>query len=86
MVTRFKLWFTLRECLFRGVKLPKNADLDKYVYSGYFIGFDSRWEFSDCSVGKNIIIFVVHTILYMHFDNEKKRHLNSWYTSNTRIT
>ena len=28
------------------VKLTKNADLDKYVYPGYGIGFDLRSEFS----------------------------------------
>ena len=26
--------FTLKDCLFGGVELAKNADLDKYVYSG----------------------------------------------------
>ena len=41
------------------VRLTKNADLDKYKYSGYVIGFDSRSDFSftDGSMGKNIIIF-----------------------------
>ena len=50
--------FTLKDCLFGGVKLTKNADLDKYIYSGYGIGFDSRSEFSlpDGGVGKNVII------------------------------
>ena len=37
--------FTLVNCLFGSVKLTKNADLDKYKYSGYSIGFDSRSEF-----------------------------------------
>ena len=51
--------FTLGNCLFGPVKLTKNADLDKYKYSGYGIGFDSRSEFSlpDCAMGKNVIIF-----------------------------
>ena len=31
--------FTLKYCLF--VNLTKNADADKYLYSGYNIGFDS---------------------------------------------
>ena len=31
--------------LFGGVKLAKNADPDKYVYTGYGIGFYSRSEF-----------------------------------------
>ena len=36
--------FTLGNCLIGSVKLSKNADLDKYKYSGYGIGFDSRSE------------------------------------------
>ena len=32
-------------CLFGGVKFTKNADLYKYAYSGYGIGFDSWSEF-----------------------------------------
>ena len=40
-------------CLFGGVKLDKNTDLDKYVYSDYGIGFDSYSEFSfpESSIG-----------------------------------
>ena len=34
--------FTLNNCLSRPAKLTKNAYLDKYKYSGYDIGFDSR--------------------------------------------
>ena len=39
---------TLENCLFGAVTLTKNADIDKYGYSGYGIGFDrkffiSRW-------------------------------------------
>ena len=51
--------FTLKECLYGTVKLTKNADPDKYKYSGYGIGFDSRSKFSllDGSMGKNVIIF-----------------------------
>ena len=29
--------FTLKGCLFGGVKLAKNADPDKYVYTGYCV-------------------------------------------------
>ena len=32
-------------CLFGSVKLTKHADLDKYEYTGYGIGFDSPSEF-----------------------------------------
>ena len=40
--------FTLKDCLFGGVKLAKNTNPDKYVYSSYGIEFDSRSEFSLC--------------------------------------
>ena len=36
---------TLENCLFRAAKLTKNADIDKYGYSGYGIGFDRRGIF-----------------------------------------
>ena len=37
---------TLKKCLFGAVTLAKNADIDKYGYSGYGIGFDKRSSFS----------------------------------------
>ena len=37
--------FTLKDCLFGSVKITKNADSDKYSYSRYEIGFDSRSHF-----------------------------------------
>ena len=37
---------TLENCLFGSVKLTKNADMDKYGYSGYGIGFDRETSFS----------------------------------------
>ena len=48
----------LQNCLFGAVKLAKNADIDKYKYSGYGIGFDSRESFSHPSggYGRNVII------------------------------
>ena len=51
--------FTLNNCLFGPVKLTKSADLDKYKYSGYGIGFDSCSEFlfTDGSVGLNVIFW-----------------------------
>ena len=57
----FNTYFPLNNCLFGSVKLAKNAEPDKYVYSVYGIGFDSRSEFSliDGSLGKNVIIFGV---------------------------
>ena len=37
---------TLKNCLFGAVTLTKNADIEKYGYSGYGIGFDRRSSFS----------------------------------------
>ena len=37
---------TLRNCLFDTATLTKNADIDKYEYSGYGIGFDRKSSFS----------------------------------------
>ena len=34
--------FALENCLFGALKLTKNTDIDKYKYSGYGTGFDSR--------------------------------------------
>ena len=47
-------YFTLGNCLFRSVKLTKNADLDIYNYRGYVREFNSRSEFSlpDGTMGK----------------------------------
>ena len=36
---------TLTNALFGAVKLAKNADIDKYKYSGYGIGFDGKGFF-----------------------------------------
>ena len=33
---------SLKNCLSGVVTLPKNADIEKYVYSGYGIGFHKR--------------------------------------------
>ena len=66
--------FTLMGCLFGGVKLAKNADTDKYVYSVYYIGFDSRSLFSlpNFDWGKNAIIVEVDMSSSAHINNKKK--------------
>ena len=38
--------FTLKDCIYGGFKLARNADPDKCKYTDYGIGFDSRSEFS----------------------------------------
>ena len=64
---------TLENCLFGSVKLTKNADIDKYRYSGYGIGFDSETSFSfDKVTGKNVIIFRVDMSSSSKINNRKR--------------
>ena len=64
---------TLGNCLFGSVKLAKNADIDKYGYSGYGIGFDRETSFSfGNETGKNVIIFEVDMSSSSKIDNRKK--------------
>ena len=65
---------TLRNSVFCAVKLTKNANIDKYWYSGYGIGFDRKGSFSfpDCRFGQNVIIFGVDMSSSVHIDNKKK--------------
>ena len=66
--------FTLKDCLFGNVKLTKNADPNKYSYSGYGIGFDSRSIFSVLNFdwGKSAIIFGVDMSSSVHAINKYK--------------
>ena len=52
--------FTSKDCLFGAVKLNKNADPDKSLYSGWRIGFDSRVPFliSNFNWDKLLLILV----------------------------
>ena len=54
--------------------MTKNADIDKYGYSGYGIGFDrkSRFSFPGGGMGQNVIIFGADTSSSAHVDNQKK--------------
>ena len=65
---------TLENCLFGAVTLTKNADIDKYGYSGYGIGFDRKGEFSFSGggYGQNVLIFGVDMSFSIHIDNKKK--------------
>ena len=65
---------TLKNCLVGAVTLTKNADIDKYRYSGYRIGFDKRSSFSfpGGGFGQNVIIFGVDMSSSAHIDNKKK--------------
>ena len=65
---------TLQNALSGAIKLTKNADIDKYGYSGYGIGFDRRSSFSfpGGGFGQNIIIFGVDMSSSTKIDNRKK--------------
>ena len=65
---------TIKNCLFGAVTLTKNADIEKYKYSGYGIGFDRRSSFSFPSggFGQNVIIFGADMSSSIHIDNKKK--------------
>ena len=66
--------FTLFNCLFGSIKLTKNADLDKYRYTGYGLGTDSCSEFlfTDGSYGKYVNIFGADMSSCVHVDNKGK--------------
>ena len=59
--------------MFGVVKLTKNADIDRYQYSGYGIGVDSksRFSFPGGGFGKNVI-FGSDKSSSVHIDNKKK--------------
>ena len=58
------------------MKLTKNDDLDKYKYSGYGTGLDSRSEFifffTDGSYGKKCHYFGADISSSVHVDNKGK--------------
>ena len=58
----------LKNCLFGATKVTKpgdTTDTDKYIYSGYGLGFDSKSQFTHPQGGmaRNIIIFGVIYVL-----------------------
>ena len=64
---------TLKNCLFGAVTLTKNADIDKYGYSGYGIGFDRRsFSFPGGGYGQNVVIFGADMNSSPHIDNKRK--------------
>ena len=78
---------TLKNCLFGALTLTKNADIEKYGYSGYGIGFDRRSSFSFPSggFGQNILIFGADMSSSAPINSKKKQHISSWSGTNTRI-
>ena len=63
---------TIKNSLFGAVTLTKNADIDKYKYSGYVIGFDrlSSFSFPDSGFGRNVITFGADMNSPPHVDNK----------------
>ena len=60
--------------MYSAVKLSKNADIDKYRYSGYGTGFNRKGSFlfPGGGFGQNVIIFGVDMSFSVHVDNNKK--------------
>ena len=65
---------TLKNCLFGAVTLTKNADIVKYGYSGYGIGFYRRSSFSfpGGGFGQTLLNFGADMSSSEHIDNKKK--------------
>ena len=65
---------TTKNCLFGAVTLSKNADIEKYKYSGYGIGFGRRssFSFTGGGFGQNVLIFGADMSTSIHIDNKKK--------------
>ena len=65
----------LKNCLFGPVTLTKNANIDKYGYSGYGTGFDRRESFSfpGGGYGQEVLIYGVDMSSTTHIDNNKKK-------------
>ena len=65
---------TIKNCLFGAVILTKNADIEKYKYSGYGIRFDRRssFPFPSGGFGQNALIFGADMSSSIHIDNKKK--------------
>ena len=68
--------FKIKNCLFGSTSVVKNSENEKYVYSGYWITFDSAgsWSF-DSAIARNVIIFGVDNSPSSHADNQKNNSL-----------
>ena len=64
----------IKHYLFGAVTFTKDADIEKYKYSGYGIRFDRRSSFSLPSggFGQNVLIFGADMSSSIHIDNKKK--------------
>ena len=71
---RWSQEFNLKDSLLGAVKLTKNANPDKYFYSGCGIGFDSRSliSFPNFDKGKNVIISGADMSSSVHANSKNK--------------
>ena len=65
---------TIKSCLFGADTLTKNADIEKYKYSGYGIGFDRRssFSFTGGGYGQNVLTFGADVSSSVHTNNKRK--------------
>ena len=70
IVTRLQYRISFTKWFVWTVKLTKNADPDKYSYSGYGIGFNTCLFFSapNFDLSKNVIIIGVDNSSSVHID------------------
>ena len=62
----------MKNCLFGAVTSTKDADIKKYKYSGYGIGFDrsSSFSFTGGGFGQNVLIFGADMSNSIHINNK----------------
>ena len=65
---------TLGNCLSGAVSLTKNADINRFKYSGYEIGFDrlGSFSYSGIALSQNVIVFGVYMSSLTKIDTRKK--------------
>ena len=75
MVRRLKCWIYSKILFFGTAELTKNANPNKYSYSGYGIGFDSRSIFSipNFDWGKCVIFLKVDMRSSVDANNKNKK-------------
>lgn len=67
--------FTIGNCLFGTVKLAKNADVDKYGYSGSCIGFDACPSFllsNKKEMTEKMLLFLMYMTVHLSMLITKK--------------
>ena len=79
-------YLNLENSSFSAVKVVKHADIDKYKYSGYGIGFCRDGNVSIChGFSKNLIIFGVYMTTRKKKKKVEKIYSNSWWRPYTSI-